>query len=805
MRERARLAELWRASEKGRAQLVLISGEPGAGKTRLVEELRAWCVHRGAVTAEARSFRAEGALAYGPVVAWLRSQAIITRLARLDRARLTELARLLPDLLTEVPGLPFPEPLPESDHRQRMFDAIARALLATGAPLLLVADDLHWCDLESLQFLHYLLRVEPRARLLVAATARREEVDDRHPLHDLLTALQAMGRCEEIALERLSPEETAALAERITGRRFETAEANLLYSETEGNPLFIVEALRAGWSGEDAGRVWLSPRVQAVIESRLARLSDPARHLIGIAATIGREFTTDILSRASEGGGDVLVRGLDELWRRRIIREHGADAYDFSHDKIREVAYLNLSPIRRRYLHLRVAQALEQSHAGDQDPVSGQLAAHYENAGAFDRAVVWYERAAGVARRMYADAEAIRLLDRALDLLRELSATPERQARELAILTALAGPLPMTEGAASDRLAAVHQRALEVAEALGVEPAPPLLRSLAIASLGRRDFAAAKVLGEQLRMRGAREADEMLVVESHYVLGIASFWQGEFVDARMHFEAAVARYRPAQCREHLLRFGLDPKVICQSRLGNTLWFLGYAEAAVRAHQTALALAEEIGHPFSLGTALAFAMVLALDMRDADGVRTYAALLATEQAKHGMRPNDVATEHFGGYIDVLDGRMDAGIARIRRALDESRQGDHAPGMRAFSVRVLLEACAVAGDARTGLATAEWALALPDAHRIWEAETRRLRAEFLAALDAPPSEVEAEFERALAVAHRQGAKMLALRTARSLLRFQLAASDVAGQSKHASSWPRSSRSFPNEPILQICSTP
>ncbi|GIW04090.1 MAG: hypothetical protein KatS3mg059_0710 [Thermomicrobiales bacterium] len=270
----------------------------------------------------------------------------------------------------------------------------------------------------------------------------------------------------------------------------------------------------------------------------------------------------------------------------------------------------------------------------------------------------------------------------------------------------------------------------------------------------------------------------MLLVESDYVLGIAAFWQGEFTSAREHFESAVARYRPDQRREHLIHFGLDPKVVCQSRLGNTLWFLGYPEAAVRARQAALALAEEIGHPFSLGTALAFAAVLALDMREADGVRTFAALLADEQAKHGMRPNDVATEHFGGYIDVLDGQASTGIARIQRVLDESRQGDHAPGMRAFTVRVLLEACAVAGDARTGLATADWALALPDAHRIWESETRRLRAEFLAALGAPPSDVEAELGLALTVARQQEAKSLELRAATSLLRHRLARGDRSG---------------------------
>ena len=138
------MAALWRATERGRSQFVLVGGEPGIGKTRLVEEFRSWCAHRGALTAEARSYPAEGALAYGPVVAWLSSEAINPRVGRLDRAHLSELARLLPELLAAMPGLDRPEPLPERDQRQRLFDAIARAILATGGPLLLVAEDLHW-------------------------------------------------------------------------------------------------------------------------------------------------------------------------------------------------------------------------------------------------------------------------------------------------------------------------------------------------------------------------------------------------------------------------------------------------------------------------------------------------------------------------------------------------------------------------------------------------------------------------------------------------------------------------------------
>src|SRR5439155_10437336 len=276
---------------------------------------------------------------------------------------------------------------------------------------------------------------------------------------------------------------TAVLAERVTRRPLENPAADQLYCETAGNPLFVIEALRAGWTSGPAGRGWTSPKVQVVIELRLGQLSEPARELVGVAATIGREFTSEVLASASESDEETLVRGLDELWRRRIVREQGADAYDFSHDKIREVAYLALSPARRRHLHLRVAQALERLRPHDPGPVSGQIAGHYERAGAVGPAVTWYQRAAEAAQHLYASADADRLLSRALDLLRAHPDTAERQTQELAVLTAFPGPLVAVEGYASSRLAEVQRRALEIARALGVEPAPPLLRSLALASL----------------------------------------------------------------------------------------------------------------------------------------------------------------------------------------------------------------------------------------------------------------------------------------------------------------------------------
>jgi hypothetical protein len=161
----------------------------------------------------------------------------------------------------------------------------------------------------------------------------------------------------------------------------------------------------------------MPPRVKAVLESRLAQLSLPSRELVGLAAVIGREFDINILARASDRDENTLVGELDELWQRRIIREHGQNSYDFSHDKLREIAYHTMCAARQRLLHHRVARALEELHAATLDPVSHQVALHYELAGLSRQAIPYYWRAVGVARQVYANDEAISLLQRGISLI----------------------------------------------------------------------------------------------------------------------------------------------------------------------------------------------------------------------------------------------------------------------------------------------------------------------------------------------------------------------------------------------------
>ncbi len=286
---------------------VILTGEAGIGKTRLAEELLAWTSRQGLAAAAARCYTAEGALAYAPVTAWLRSPALAKRLAALDPVWLTEVARLLPELLTERPKLARPGPLAQSWQRQRLFEALARAVLRPEEPLLLFVDDLQWCDSDTLEWLRYLLHFDRKARLLVVGAVRAEDFTADQPLVALVSALRQAGQVSELALGPLSADETASLAAHMVEHELTPQQSARLHRETEGNPLFVVETARFGLgSGEPQTEAQdrqaprqppapnpqsLPPKVHAVLHARLAQLSPEARELAGLAAAVGREFT----------------------------------------------------------------------------------------------------------------------------------------------------------------------------------------------------------------------------------------------------------------------------------------------------------------------------------------------------------------------------------------------------------------------------------------------------------------------------------------------------------------------------------
>lgn len=417
--------------KQGPATLFLIQGEAGIGKTRLAEELVTKARRLGLAPLYTRAYSAEGAAPYTPIVDLLRAVGTAAILEKLEPVWLTELARVLPELREERPDIPPPKPVTEAWQRQRFQEGLARGVLAARQPLLIHFDDLHWCDPETLAWMRFLLGYDRQARLLIVGTVRDDEVEFNHPLKKMRFDLEHKGRCRVVNLKPLGSEEVAKLAAEVVGQALSAEQIGRLLAESEGSPLFLIEMLRAGgveglgsqlseWSDDPApvmkGERRLPSKVQAVIRWRLSQLTPKAHDLAAAASVIGRRFQQDLLVFVSDMPEKELVRSLDELWRRRIVREEKTADYDFSHDRLREVAYAQISPIQRRYLHKRTAQALERLNADDLDPVSSRIARHYDRARANEAAIPFYEKAGRYAASQFAHKEAIRYFSRALEL-----------------------------------------------------------------------------------------------------------------------------------------------------------------------------------------------------------------------------------------------------------------------------------------------------------------------------------------------------------------------------------------------------
>ena len=757
----------WHTAVAGQARFLLVTGDPGIGKTRLVQELGIWCARQGIATARTRSYAAEGRLAYAPVVEWLRSEALRPALSTLSDVWLTEIARLLPELLTDNPELPRPDALAESEQRQRLFEALGRAIFVGEKPLLLVLDDVQWCDQDTLEFLHYIVRLDPGTPLLIAGTARPEEIGRDHPATSLFAGMRSRDDLVEISLGFFDEAGSLALAEELSDRGIEPEVAHRLYHEAEGNPLFLVESVRAGLSTSE-----IPPKVQSVIETRLAQLSPAAREMVGLAATVGREFTFDVLRVAGSHDEDTLVRGLDELWRRRIIREQGTNAYDFSHDKIREVAYALLGPIRRSRLHLSIARALEKIHAHDLNRVGGEVATHYERAGSPSEAIPYYVRAAAVAQGVFANEEAIAFLKRALRLLRELPLDRARDERELELLMAIGAPTVALRGYGSPDAREIYLSARELSERLGTVSSAPILRGLALASIGRSELDKAYELGEELLAVAGAEDDDFLMVEAHYVIGVTTFWRGELEASRHHLQESIALYTPDNHLEHVKLFAQDPKVICLSRLGWTLWHLGYPDQATEAGESALALADALGHPMSLSYAITIMMMLTNDCRElhrTEELTTAQAALSRDRQLAFYEPLRVV---FSGWIEVQRDGSTSGIATMREGIaryDAMGQDLHLP----YASMLLARAHLLVADPSAALDVISdcFGFAERTSHHFLDAELHRLSAEALIARDPNDQpQIEAAFERALEIARGQSAKSYELRSALGLARWR-----------------------------------
>ncbi|HEX9370854.1 MAG TPA: AAA family ATPase [Roseiflexaceae bacterium] len=798
------LLAAWQAAAGGQSRLALLTGEAGIGKTRLAEELLAWVGQRGGATARTRAYAAEGRLAYALVADMLRAGIYHDRLAQLDDVWLTEVARLLPEILADRPALPQPQPLTDGWQRRRLFEALARAVLLADQPLLLLIDDLQWADQETLEWLHYLLRFAPEARLLVVGTARSEDIGPDHPLTALLLDLRRSGQVTEIALGPLDAAETAALARQIAATELDQPILDQLYAQTEGTPLFIVETVRAGLASSafsvmseetrsttsskrstqnakpwpEPGRrlrtqnAQLPPAIYAVIQYRLAQLSPAARELVAVAAVVGRSFTFAIIAHAGGGDEATLVRSLDELWQRRVVREHGAHAYDFSHDRIRDVAYAEIRPAQRYLLHRRVAQALEQTHAGTAlDMVSSQVAVHYEQAGVPERAIPYYRRAGLVAQQVYAHREAIGHFTTALTLLGRLPGSPQHDADELDLQLALVLSIRVTRGSAAPELKPIHDRAWALCDQVGTpEQRFSVLFELCAFHHLRGETDQHQALAERLVDLAEQWRTPVHLVIACMLLGDAHFVRGKLMLAQEQFERCVSLYSAQQHHAYVASTGVDRGVISLAWESHALWCLGYPDQALQRVRKAIDLAHHLAHPISQIWALAYAAMLHQFRHESAAVRAEA-----ETALALATQYEIA--YYGAWAAILLAWALAeeqpgaeGIARLHQALADFQ----ATGARLrwpYYLALLAEIYGSAGQPATGLSVLDEALAVSATHGEcwWDAELHRLRGELLLAQGAQEATAAAAFQQALAIARDQGARSLELRAATSLGRL------------------------------------
>jgi predicted ATPase len=478
------------------------------------------------------------------------------------------------------------------------------------------------------------------------------------------------------------------------------------------------------------------------------------------------------------------------LWHRRILRtathgpilgttnvptdelfSAGPHTFDFSHDKIRDVAYAELSPIKQRYWHLRIARALKVIHATDLGPVSAQLAAHYEQAGEADRAIPFYQHAAEVSQGVYAHKEAIGLLRHGLRLLHNVPDKAVREESRLDLLRLLSLSLVATHGYGAPEVLDALTEAQGLHQRLSKAPDPLLLRALAIAGLNFRNFQQGLGFGDQLLQLADQQSDPILLVEGHYVLGVTLSWAGSFTRSRIHLEQALAHYDPKHSLTHITRYSQDPSVVCQCRLAFDLWCLGYTEQAQATQHKGLAQAQALAHPFSLAYALVWDAMLHGEMGNLNSLlqSTEAALVLSDE--HHLRFWSAWAIALRGWALAKSGDPERGIAELRRGDEQMRAAGAFFFLQPFLSSLIAEQLAKLGKIQQGLEVTNEALRSAKNDPYWcDAELHRLRGDLLLAA-ADEKRAEAAYRRAIQIAQKQQAKLFELRATTSLARLWL----------------------------------
>jgi class 3 adenylate cyclase/predicted ATPase len=786
--EVALLQERWEQAKAGHGQVILLTGDAGIGKSRLIQTLKDHVANEPHVRWECRSAEYYQNTALFPLVdlfqRLLRFQAQDTpdekfgkleQMLRQYRLPLEESVQLFAPLLSvPLPAHHYP-PLNLSPQRQRQktLETIITILQeeAERHPVLFIVEDLHWADPTTLELLNLVIEQIPTASLLVLLTCRPH----------FQPAWHHRSYLTEVTVHRLSQHATERMAAQVVGGKRLPAEVlQQIIEKTDGVPLFIEELTKAilesGYLKETHTHDELTGTLPALAipvtlqDSLMSRLDwlMTGKVIAQLGATIGRQFSYALLQAVSQLNERTLHEELHRLVEAELLYQRGIPpqaTYTFKHALIQDAAYESLLKSTRQQYHQRIAQVLEEQFPETVEAEPELLARHYTEAGLNEQAVRYWYKAGQRASERFAYVEAIAHLRQGLALLTTLPETSKRTQHEVDIHIALGASLLATKGYGAPEVEQIYLRAHHLCQHLE-EPQQlfPVLRGLWNHYTIRAEHQRAHALGEQLLTLAQQRQDSAMLVAAHRALGTTLYNLGTPAEAHRHFTQGLALYDPQQHRTSTFLYGEDGGVMCQSFAARALWFLGYPDQALARSHEAVTLAQQIVHPFSLGFALIFAAMIHQHRREVRAVHERAETVISLALAQGFPFWLAQGAILRGWTLAQQGQAQAGIEQIHQGSNAFR-ATGAEINQSYFLGLLAEAHGTLGEPETGLRMLTEALALGE--RWYKPELYRLKGALLLQQNSDNhAEAETCFQHALDIARSQQAKSLELRAARSL---------------------------------------